>query len=99
MNRAKSIGSAIGVIILVAQAICTAKGIAFDEAYWTEMASYIAAALALAWGIWRNHNFTDTAVMIQEIHEYAKETSLAEALGIDDSETVEDEEEDEEAEG
>ena len=92
MNRAKSIGSAIAVVVLVLQGFCTARGIAFDQSFVTEMASYAVACVGLFWGIWKNHNFTDTAAKIQEVLEYAKATSLGEALGI--KEDIEDAEDD-----
>lgn len=64
MDRAKSIVSAIVVIIVQVAAL---YGVSLDAGTVTTVISVAAALAVLVWGIWKNHNFTDAANRAQNL--------------------------------
>ena len=66
MNRQQSIISAIVtfLIIFVAPRL-SSHGIELDEASATAIVTGLLGILAWAWATWKNHNYTDDAVMRQ----------------------------------
>lgn len=64
MNRTKSVVSAVVVIVVY---VASLFGVSLDAGLVTTTVSVAAALAALAWGVWKNHNFTDAANQAQKV--------------------------------
>lgn len=84
MNKTQSIISAI--VLLVIQAAAFA-GHTLDEGTVTTVVTAIVTLAVTAWGIWKNHNFTDAALSAQQFLDAAKGADVEEE-DIDADETA-----------
>lgn len=80
MNKTQSIISAI--VLLVIQAAAFA-GHTLDEGTVTTVVTAIVTLAVTAWGIWKNHNFTDAAQAAQQFLDSAKGADIEEEEDID----------------
>lgn len=84
MNKTQSIISAI--VLLVIQAAAFA-GHTLDEGTVTTVVTAIVTLAVTAWGIWKNHNFTDAALAAQQFLDAAKGADIEEEdIDADDAE-------------
>lgn len=85
MNQRESIVSAVVVIVVAAVG---AFGMKVDANALTDVISAAALIAAYAWGIWKNHNFTDAAAEMQAQLNIAKATVPRNVFGIEDEEAL-----------
>lgn len=85
MNQRESIVSAVVVLVVAAVG---AFGMKVDANALTDVISAAALIAAYAWGIWKNHNFTDAAAEMQAQLNIAKATVPRNVFGIEDEEAL-----------
>lgn len=85
MTKTQSIISAIVLLIIQAAAFA---GHTLDEGMVTTVVTAIVTLAVTAWGIWKNHNFTDAANAAQQFLNEAKANDFEE-YPVDDSEETE----------